>query len=116
MFYSDSFFRHEMVKPFDVCITDYKDKVSILAEVPGVSSEKFNIETNNNILTVEYEKEKTETDRTILNEINYGKFKRSFKLANDLNTDDIKASYKDGVLKIEIPKTEKSKKIIPITQ
>jgi HSP20 family protein len=115
MFYTDSFFRNELAKSFDVCISDDKDKVSIIAEVPGILYEKFNIEADKNILTIEYEKENFEKDKVLLNEINYGKFKRSFKLHNDFNMDEIKASYKNGILKIEIPKIEKSKKIIPIT-
>jgi HSP20 family protein len=65
----------------------------------------------------EYYREKTEEDRYYRREISRGEFKRSLSLPENVDSDNAKASFKDGILKVIIPKTEQSKrKSIEITE
>ncbi len=80
----------------------------ITAELPGVSKEDIQIHVKDGVLTLEAET--TQEDREekegkiIRQERRYGKFLRSFNLGGDVNEEDIKATFKDGVLKLEAPK------------
>ena len=80
----------------------------ITAELPGVAKEDIHVHVNDGILTLEAEakqEDKEEKDGKIIRqERRYGKFMRSFNLGGDVQEEDIKASFKDGVLKLEAPK------------
>jgi HSP20 family protein len=80
----------------------------ITAELPGVSKEDIQIHVKDGVLTLEAEttqEDKEEKEgRIIRQERRYGKFLRSFNLGGDVNEEDIKAIFKDGVLKLEAPK------------
>ena len=99
-----------------VDIYDEGGKTVIKAEIPGVDKDKINVDVKDGILTLtgerSYENE-TKEENYHRRERAYGKFQRSFALAEGLDPDTIDADYKDGVLKIEIPKPEgkKPKKI-----
>ena len=91
-----------------VDIKDIDDHYEITAELPGVSREDIHVHVKDGILTLEAEtsqEEKEEKEgRIIRQERRYGKFMHSFNLGNDVQESDIKASFKDGVLKLEAPK------------
>ena len=99
-----------------VDIYEEGDKTVIKAEIPGVDKDKINVDIKDGILTLtgerSYENEAKE-ENYHRRERAYGRFQRSFALADGLDPDKIDADYKDGVLRIEIPKPEekKSKKI-----
>jgi HSP20 family protein len=80
----------------------------ITAELPGVAKEDIHVHVNDGILTLEAEakqEDKEEKDGKIIRqERRYGKFMRSFNLGGDVHEDDIKASFSDGVLRLEAPK------------
>lgn len=80
----------------------------ITAELPGVAKEDIHVHVNDGILTLEAEarqEDKEEKDGKIIRqERRYGKFRRSFNLGGDVHEEDIKASFKDGVLRLEAPK------------
>jgi len=94
--------------------------------VPGMKKENFTIEVEKEVLTLsaksitdEKSESKEEDDfKFRRREFNYKEFKRSFKLPEKINTDDIKASYTDGILRITLPKVEEeieSKKMVEIS-
>ena len=74
---------------------------------PGLSKKDFNVTAENGILTISSEKkeeqEKKEKDYT-RKEFSYSSFSRSFMLPEQVNEGDIKASYEDGVLKLQLAK------------
>ena len=102
-----------------VDISESKDSYLIRAEVPGMKKEDFSLEVKDNTLTLSGEKkfeqpaEGVEYRRV---ERVAGKFVRSFTLPELVKHDAIKATYQDGVLEIQVPKTEAAKpKQIEIT-
>lgn len=76
---------------------------------PGLKKEDFNINVENDVLSISFEqkeaKEET-TDKMIRNEYQFRSFKRDFTLSEKINANDIKASYTDGILSISLPKAE----------
>ena len=104
-----------------VDISETKDDIVIKAEVPGLKKEDIKISLQDNILSLKGEKkqekeEKEEKDTNYYRmERCYGSFTRSFNLPTTVQADKIKASYKDGILNITLPKAEEVKpKSIPI--
>lgn len=81
----------------------------ITVELPGMSKDDFDINMNNNVLTISGERrgyENTEENgrRYHRLESRFGKFTRSLPLPNVIDADKIKASYENGILTIAIPK------------
>ena len=74
---------------------------------PGLSKKDFKVAAENGILTISSEKkeeqETKEKDYT-RKEFSYSSFSRSFMLPENVNEEDIKASYEDGVLRLQIAK------------
>jgi HSP20 family protein len=104
-------FKGEWVPSLDVSET--KDNVVVKAEVPGMDPKEIDISYADGILTVKGEKkqEKEEKDENYyMVERSYGSFSRSVRLPHEVKSDKIKANYKDGVLKITLPKSEEAKK------
>jgi HSP20 family protein len=96
-----------------VDIKEANNHYEITAELPGVAKEDIHIHVKEGLLTLEAEtrqEDKEEREgKVIRQERRYGKFMRSFNLGADVQESDIKASFKDGVLKLEAPKmVEKS--------
>lgn len=90
----------------------------VKAEVPGMSEKDINIYLRDNNLVLEGERRsesKKEKKGHFMSEIRYGSFYRSVPFQEDVNPDNVKASYKDGMLTIELEKVEtnssKTKKI-----
>ncbi len=82
------------------------------ADLPGINKEDIKIDVNDNTLTFKGEKkfeEKTEKDSYVRVERSYGSFTRSFTLSDNVDAENIKASYKDGVLEITLSKKEEAK-------
>jgi len=100
-----------------VDIYDSDDKIVIKAELPGVDKKDIEVDLKDRVLTLKggrsYENE-VEEDNFYCKERAFGRFARVFTLPTNLDPDKIKADFKDGVLKIEIPKPEqvKPKKIM----
>ena len=95
-----------------VDIFETEHELVVKADLPDVKPEELDIRVENNILTIrgerKFEKKVTE-DKYLRVERSYGSFSRSFSLANTVNTEAIKADYKDGVLTLGIPKREEAK-------
>jgi len=80
--------------------------------VPGFEKSDFNIELNENLLTISLGKEEQENEQEkkqnkfVLREFNFSKFRRSFKISDKIDKEKIEASYKNGVLEINLPLKE----------
>lgn len=81
-------------------------------DVPGFAKDDIDIEVHDNLLTVSGERssEKRDDDKTyhVVERVR-GKFQRTFTLPETADTENIQAAYKDGVLRLAVPKTEASK-------
>ena len=91
-----------------VDVAEKADHYEITAELPGVEKEDIHVHVKDGVLTLEAEtvreKAEEEAGRLIRQERRYGKFKRSFKLGAAVREEDIKASFKNGLLVLETPK------------
>lgn len=102
-----------------VDISETEQGFEIHAELPGVKESDVNISVSDNLLTIKGEKRAEEkTDEKNLHRVDrrYGSFQRSFTLPRQVDTTQIKAGYKDGILTLTIPKAEEAKPTeIPIS-
>ncbi len=88
------------------------DKIVIKAELPGMEKKDFSVDVKERVLTLSGERSydnEVKEENYYRRERAYGKFKRAFSLPSDVDPDKIKADFKDGVLKVEIPKPEAQK-------
>ena len=98
------------VPPVDI----YEDEHSIQLklEVPGIEQKDLDVKVENNTLTVsgerKFEQEQKEENFHRI-ERRYGSFTRSFTLPSTVNTEDINASYENGVLKVRLAKRAEAK-------
>jgi HSP20 family protein len=97
-----------------VNIEELEDKYSLELAAPGKSKKDFNIELDNDLLTIssEIKGEKRSEDKErnfSRREFSYESFKRSFTLPESVDTSKIKASYKNGILILDLPKREEAK-------
>jgi HSP20 family protein len=95
-----------------VNIVENKDEYRIDVAAPGLNKEDFKISLENNVLTVSSEKEQKSEEKDekfMRKEFSYFSFSRSFTLPVTVNAEKIKASQKDGILQIAIPKKEEAK-------
>jgi HSP20 family protein len=86
--------------------------VVLKAELPGLDPKDVDIRIENNVLTLKGERKiedeiKQENYHRV--ERSYGSFTRSFTLPSTVDTTNVKADYKDGVLRITLPKREEAK-------
>jgi Molecular chaperone (small heat shock protein) len=100
-------------------VKETKDNIVVTAEIPGLNAKEVEVTISGDMLTIRGEKkqEKEEKDESYhLIERRYGSFSRSIRLTTDVDAKNIKASHKEGVLTISLPKSEKAKeKQIKIT-
>lgn len=120
MFFDDFFPRVPVAKELNewrprADIQETKDNYQIHAELPGVSKENLKVTVNENVLTLQGER-KSEVDeqdkdkKVHRRERMYGSFMRTFVLPEEIDPNQIKANFKDGVLQISVPKTQKPEK------
>ena len=95
-----------------VDIFEKDGNIVLTAELPGIETKDVDIKVENNVLTLQgerkFEKE-LQKDNFHRVERSYGSFTRSFTLPNVVDTEKIKAEFKDGVLKLTLPKREEAK-------
>ncbi len=85
------------------------DSFEIDLAVPGMKKEDFSIELNDKVLVISSESSNNiENDKMRLNEFNFSSFQRSFRVPDSVDPDKIKANYKNGILKIKLPKRKES--------
>ena len=94
-------------------VSETKGDLVVKAELPGIDPKDIDISLNEGILTIKGEKrqEKEEKEEGYhLVERSYGSFTRSIRLPREIQNERINATYKNGVLKITLPKSEETKK------
>jgi HSP20 family protein len=93
-------------------VAETKNEIVVKAEVPGMDSKDIDISLSDGLLTIKGEKkqerEEKEEDYHLV-ERSYGTFTRSVRLPKEVKRDKISASYKNGVLKVTLPKSEEAK-------
>lgn len=95
-----------------VDITEEDNRYELTADLPGMRREDIKVEVRDNVLTLRGEKkmEEEKKDKNYrLSERYYGEFTRTFTLPENVDRNAIDAEFKDGVLHLSIPKTEKAK-------
>ncbi len=101
-----------------VDIMENDNEIIIIAEVPGVSEETMDIQVAEGILTMKGEKKfpvEKQSDNYYRLERSYGRFNRSFAIPAAVDQTNVKASLKDGVLKILLKKKQdNSPKVIKV--
>ncbi len=106
--------REDLIPAFDV--SEKENEYVITGEIPGMDPKDFDITLSDGILTVKgekkYQNEEKDEDYYLM-ERSYGSFQRSFRMPENVKTDKLDAIYREGILKIAIPKAEakKEKKI-----
>jgi len=96
-------------------IFETKDEIVILADVPGADEDALDITLEKGVLTINaYVDEMVpESFKRVYSEYEGGDYRRSFKLSDEIDQSKIKASVKNGELRLQLPKAEpaKAKKI-----
>ena len=92
-----------------VDLMENKNSVNIVVELPGVSKEDVKIVLEDGVLTIRGEKKNIvdEKDKVkiLTNERTFGKFDRKCELPEDINSDEVKANFDNGLLNISIAKS-----------
>lgn len=95
-------------------ILDHDTEIEVQAALPGVKKEDLDVTINNQTLTIrtstKEEKKEEEKGKYFRREITRGEFQRTVSLPDNVDDNNAKAAFKDGILTIIIPKTEKSKR------
>ncbi|MBU0967044.1 MAG: Hsp20/alpha crystallin family protein [Proteobacteria bacterium] len=97
----------------DVSETD--TAIEVIADLPGMEKKDIDISLDNGVLVIKGERkeEHKETDKHVHRmERRYGSFYRALRLPTEVKSDKIEASFKNGELKITLPKSEEAKKNI----
>jgi HSP20 family protein len=103
----------ELAPAFDIAETE--KEYTITGEMPGIEAKDLTVTLTDGVLSITGEKKQEEEEkgeRYHRIEREYGSFHRGFRFPENVTADKVKANYKDGVLKVTLPKIEvKAKKI-----
>jgi HSP20 family protein len=89
-----------------------KDDIVVKAELPGIDKDNIEVNITDHQLTIKGEKKKeeeTKEENYYRAERSYGAFLRTLELPKDVHADKVKATFKNGVLEVRLPKTETAK-------
>ena len=95
----------------DVDIIERKDDILLIADIPGVDEKALDITLDKNVLTIygSVEQPLPEGHRLALSEYGTGDYHRAFTLSDEIDRDRIRASVRNGVLRLVLPKAESVK-------
>jgi HSP20 family molecular chaperone IbpA len=104
-----------------VDVSETSDKFTLAVELPGMTPEDFKVEVTSDAVVISGEKKNENEEgkeRYHLFERRYGSFERKLRFPTFIDKDKVTASFKNGVLKLELPKKEvkDSRKIIEIVE
>ena len=109
-FGDDDFFNKKEHHLMKTDIKEKKDKYQIIMDLPGYEKENIDLALNNGYLEVtakvESEDNSDDDEKFVRRERFYGECSRSFYVGEDIKEEDINAEFKNGTLKIEVPKKE----------
>ncbi len=115
MFGIDPFFSDEGSKVMKTDIKEKKDKYMIAIDLPGYEKEDIKVSIENGYLNIHAktnsEKEDKEEGKFVRKERYFGECSRSFYIGENVTEEEIKASFKNGTLKLEIPRKEEKKEV-----
>ena len=102
--------RSVLQPPVDIC--EDANGISLTADMPGVSRDRLNIQVDNDTLLIEGEAklDMPEGMKPLYADVRSTHYRRSFALSSELETDNIEASLKDGVLSLRIHKRPESRR------
>lgn len=113
--FRDPFFTDGESKIMKTDIKEKKDKYLIDIDLPGYDKENIKLEVENGYLivhaTIDNNNEEKEEGKFVRKERYMGSCSRSFYVGDEVKSEDVKASFKNGTLKIEIPKKEENSKL-----
>ncbi|MDX1932810.1 MAG: Hsp20/alpha crystallin family protein [Capsulimonadales bacterium] len=95
-----------------VDVAENESEIVIHAELPGMKQEDIDIELTGDTLTLRGERKFENEERKqnfVRVERSYGRFQRSFTVATPIRSDQVTATYRDGVLEIRLPKSEEQR-------
>ena len=95
-----------------VDLYEEKDDIVVKAELPGMAKENIEVKLTDHTLSIKGEKKKEEEikeENYFRAERSYGSFLRTLELPKDVHGDKVKASFKNGILEVRLPKTEEAK-------
>jgi HSP20 family protein len=95
-----------------VDIYETENELVVKADLPDINEKDLDVRVENNMLNIRGERkfeQKVTEDNYLRIERTYGSFSRSFSLPTTVNTEGIKAEYKNGVLTVELPKRAEAK-------
>ena len=113
-FFRDDFFKGEKNQLMKTDIRESENGFSLDVDLPGYKKEDIKVDVTNGYLTIHAktsnEKNEEEKGKFVRRERFMGECSRSFYVGEDIEQDDIKASFKNGILSLDIPKVDPSKK------
>lgn len=94
-----------------------EDSIELQVVAPGMNKEDFELNIDNNKLTISGERKFNEDLKYTKRESEFGSFKRSFNLGDTINAEKISAEYVNGILKVALPLDKKKieKKVIKVS-
>lgn len=114
-FGGDDFFSRRESTIMKTDIKEKKDKYLIEVDLPGYEKENINLSLKDGYLEVsakvENEENKEENEKFVHKERFYGHCSRSFYVGDQITEEDIHAEFKNGILKISIPKKDENKEL-----
>jgi HSP20 family protein len=115
----DDFFNHRVFNHLNtvssnsntpaVNVSEDEKGFTIEMAAPGIARNDFNLEIDNDILTISAEQKESKEEQKpnyLRREFNYHTFKRSFMLPESVDQEQIKASHESGILRLSLPKKE----------
>jgi HSP20 family protein len=102
-------FDEEWMPSIDIAETE--DEISVRAELPGLEAKDIDLNISGDILSIRGEKKNETEDKQkdyYSRESYYGSFQRSIRLPTEVQSDKVEAHFKNGVLGIKLPKSEKT--------
>ncbi|HEX6693468.1 MAG TPA: Hsp20/alpha crystallin family protein [Longimicrobiales bacterium] len=96
-------------------VVERQNEIRVVCELPGMQEDQVEVSMENNVLTISGEKsdervQGQEGDTYHLSERRWGRFSRSFVLPREVDQERIEAEFRNGVLTVTIPKSEKARR------
>lgn len=118
-FFEDDFLPKKERNLMRTDVVEKKDRFILDIDLPGFEKEDIKLSLNNGYLNISAKtrkEEKKEEEKVLRRERFYGECSRSFYVGDDIKEEDIDAKFKNGILKIEVPKKELTNKTKEVKQ
>lgn len=104
------------MRSIDTDVIETEGEIRVVCEMPGMNPEDIEVELENHVLTLHGEKQEQHEEggdegaSYHLRERRWGRFTRSFVLPREVEQEQIRAHYENGILTVAIPKSEKARR------